>query len=252
MQPDPSHWRSKESYNYLEGLPPEGLAWEFLRRNTNYQRDYNTHKTERRLRDRAELTKRWGMQFLADPRNSALDEHVYWSPKVNPAVLVITRTPDIFESKMPLDVPNHLTRKSAGHLNAVSVIGDLPFNIIFAARTRPHEPCAAVLPLDDDCLSRIEALIRFWSALHGRSLPPDTRLTSQQRRRIRLMMQALDGRSEGATYREIADAIYGATRVAIDAWKTSPLRDSTIALVRDGKAMAEGEYRQLLKHRRRR
>jgi len=66
------------------------------------------------------------------------------------------------------------------------------------------------------------------------------------------MMQALDGRSEGATYREIADAIYGATRVAIDAWKTSPLRDSTIALVRDGKAMAEGEYRQLLKHRRRR
>jgi len=251
MQPDTSQWRVKESYDYLERLPPEGLAWEFLRRNMNYQRDYNLRKSERRSRGKADPAKEWGLQVLVDPRESALGKPVCWSPKVDPAVLVITRTPDLFEPKIPLDIPVTLTQKSVGGLNAVSVFDDCVFNVIFAARSKPTGACTALLPIDEDCLSRIETLTRFWRALHGRTVPPDTRMTSQQRRRIRLMMQAFDGRANDATYREIADMIYGASRVAADAWKTSALRDGTIALVKDGKAMVEGEYLQFLKHRRR-
>ena len=251
MQPDTSPWRVKGSYDYLERLPPEGLAWEFLRRNTNYQHDYNLRKSERRSRRRVDTANQWGLQFLSDPRESALDKPVYWSPKADPAVLVITGTPDLFEPKIQLDIPVSLTRKSAGGFNAVSVFGDCMFNVIFTARSKPTDPCTALLPIDEDCLSRIETLTRFWRALHGRTVPTDTRLTSQQRRRIRLMMQAFDGRDNNASYREIANVIYGASRVAADAWKTSALRDSTIALVKDGKAMVKGEYLQLLKHRRR-
>jgi hypothetical protein len=251
MQRDTSRWRVKEGYDYLEGLPPEGLAWEFLRRNANYQSDYKIGRSERRSRDGADIAQRWGLQFLADPSHSALDKPVSWSPKADPAVLVLMRTPDLFEPQIPLDIPVALTQKSAEGLNAVSIIGDHTFNIVFAARTKPGDPCAALLPIDNDCLSRLETLTRFWRALHGRNVPPDTRLTSQQRRRIRLMLQAVDGKFDEASYREIADAIYGAARVATDSWKTSALRDSTIALVRDGKDLVDGEYRQLLKHRRR-
>jgi hypothetical protein len=251
MQPDTSPWRVKEGYDYLERLPPEGLAWEFLRRNTNYQRDYTLRKSDRRSRDKADTAKQWGLQVLVDPRESALGKPVCWSPKADPAVLVVTRTPDLFEPKMTLEIPVSLTQKSAGGLNAASVFDDCMFNVIFTARSKPTDPCTALLPIDEDCLSRIETLTRFWHALHGRTVPADTRLTSQQRRRIRLMMQAFDGRDNNASYREIADAIYGASRVATDAWKTSALRYSTIALVKDGKAMVEGEYLQLLKHRRR-
>ena len=251
MQPDMSPWRVKESYDYLERLPPEGLAWEFLRRNTNYQRDYTLRKSERRSRGKADTEKQWGLLYLVDPTETALGKPVYWSPKADPAVLVIIRTPDLFEPKIQLDIPVSLTQKSAGGFNAVSVFDDCMFNVIFTASSKPTDPCTALLPIDEDCLSRIETLTRFWRALHGRTVPADTRLTSQQRRRIRLMMQAFDGRDNNATYREIADVIYGASRVAADAWKTSALRDSTIALVKDGKAMVEGEYLQLLKHRRR-
>jgi hypothetical protein len=251
MQPDTSPWRVKEGYDYLERLPPEGLAWEFLRRNTNYQRDYNLRKSEHRSRGKADIAKRWGLQYLVDPTESALGKPVYWSPKADPAVLVITRTPDLFEPKIRVDIPVSLTQKSAGGFNAVSVFDDCMFNVIFTARSKPTDPYTALLPIDEDCLSRIETLTRFWRALHARTVPADTRLTSQQRRRIRLMLQAFDGRDNDATYREIADVIYGASRVAADAWKTSALRDSTIALVKDGKAMVEGEYLQLLKHRRR-
>jgi hypothetical protein len=251
MQPDTSPWRVKEGYDYLERLPPEGLAWEFLRRNTNYQHDYNLRKSERGSRGRADIANRWGLQYLVNPTESASGKPVYWSPKADPAVLVITRTPDLFEPKIQLDIPVSLTQKSAGGLNAASVFDDCMFNVIFTARAKPTDPCTALLPIDEDCLGRIETLTRFWRALHDRTVPADTRLTSQQRRRIRLMMQAFDGRDNNASYREIADAIYGASRVAADSWKTSALRDSTIALVKDGMAMVEGEYLQLLKHRRR-
>jgi hypothetical protein len=110
---------------------------------------------------------------------------------------------------------------------------------------------SALIPLDGNTLGRIEALARFYSAQLGRAIPSDTRLTSQQRLRLRFMIQALDGRNNAATYREIANAIYGASRVADLPWKTSPLRDSVIALVKDGIAMVGGGYRQLLIHRRR-
>ena len=33
-------WRSAAAYAYLDELNPAGLAWEFLRRNPDYQRDY--------------------------------------------------------------------------------------------------------------------------------------------------------------------------------------------------------------------
>lgn len=112
-------------------------------------------------------------------------------------------------------------------------------------------PLAALIPLDADTPSRLEALNRLWRGWQGRPVPPDTRMTAQKRRRLRLMLQASDGKAVGASYREIAITLYGQDRVANDPWKTSPLRDTVMALVKDGRAMIQGGYRHLLRHRRR-
>lgn len=40
MSPDASRWRSEEAYDYLDELPAADLAWEYLRRNPDYQRDF--------------------------------------------------------------------------------------------------------------------------------------------------------------------------------------------------------------------
>ena len=135
MQRDTSRWRVKEGYDYLERLPPEGLAWEFLRRNANYQSDYKVGRSERRSRDAADIAQRWGLQFLADPSQSILDKPVSWSSKADPAVLVLMRTPDLFEPQMPLDIPVALTQKSAGSLNAVSIIGDHTIQYCFRGKS---------------------------------------------------------------------------------------------------------------------
>ncbi|MDK1389721.1 DUF2285 domain-containing protein [Sinorhizobium sp. 8-89] len=114
------------------------------------------------------------------------------------------------------------------------------------------QPLAALIPLDLDALDRIEALLRLVQSLLGRRVSEDTRLTHQKRRRVRRMLQAVDARTNGASYREIAGVIYGRERVAFEPWKTSALRDATIDLVKDGLAMVAGGYRTLLRHRRRR
>lgn len=115
----------------------------------------------------------------------------------------------------------------------------------------PGMPLAALIPMDESCPDRIAALIRLSQLLRNRPLIADTRLTAQRRRRLRRMLQAVDGHLAGATYRDIANAIYGPSRVATDSWKTTALRDSTIALVRDGRALVDGGYRTLLRQRRR-
>ncbi|MEW6633126.1 MAG: DUF2285 domain-containing protein [Pseudomonadota bacterium] len=109
---------------------------------------------------------------------------------------------------------------------------------------------AALIPLDSQTLGRVEALVRFWRAYQKRPVPPDTRMTTQQRRRLRLMMRTADGRNNGASYRDIAMAFFGTERVASNPWKTSALRDTVIGLVKGAAAMIGGGYLQLLRHRR--
>lgn len=123
--------------------------------------------------------------------------------------------------------------------------------LLFLPGSSPQSPLAVLIPLGDDALGHIEAVTRFWQALRGRPAVKDTRITKQQRRRLRLMLQASDGRDHGASYREIARAIFGDARVAADPWKTSPLRDTVIGLVASATNMIGGGYRQLLRHRRR-
>jgi hypothetical protein len=60
------------------------------------------------------------------------------------------------------------------------------------------------------------------------------------------MLRALDGHLAKASYREIAEALFGAHRLQHEAWKTSSLRDRTIRLVRGGVALMRTGYRKLL------
>lgn len=85
----------------------------------------------------------------------------------------------------------------------------------------PDQPLAAVVPLNNDTPNRIEAISRLWGGLRAPPPPADLRLTPQRRQRLRHMLRAFDGRTCRATYREIAEVMFGVSRVASDAWKTS-------------------------------
>lgn len=108
----------------------------------------------------------------------------------------------------------------------------------------------AVVPLDLDGFDRIEAIRRFLAALHGRAIPPDTRLTRQQRARLRRMLRAFDGQRAGATQQEIAQVLLHVGKLDRDEWQASSARHAVKSLLRDARSMVAGGYRKLLRHRR--
>jgi hypothetical protein len=65
MGPDTSRWRSSSTYDYVDNLFAPDLAWEWLRRNNSYQRDYA--RGERSTSDADRLMtlvrRRWGLTF---------------------------------------------------------------------------------------------------------------------------------------------------------------------------------------------
>lgn len=112
---------------------------------------------------------------------------------------------------------------------------------------------AAELALDGDFESRSHAARRLWLALNGRPAGPTfQKLSTQRRQRLALALRALDARAEGNSYREIAEGLFGTSRIPERAWKSDDLRNRTIRLVKDGVALMRGGYRALLRQARRR
>jgi hypothetical protein len=191
-----------------------------------------------------------GCDFPADPKHSALNQPVIWSPLANPAVLMLGATPDFLTpSPAALSVePHDAIRGPEGAYGACRARDGVQY-VILADTDADAQP-AIILPLDDDLPDRLEAILRLWHTLTAKPARRDPRMTPYQRRRFRLMMQAADGNANHATYREIAIAIYGEDRVRAEPWKTSALRASVIALVRSAAALIDGGYQDLLRHRR--
>ena len=114
----------------------------------------------------------------------------------------------------------------------------------------PALPMAALVPLDETVLLRLAGLIRLKRRLDRRPagpLPSAWQITARLRKRLLDMIRALDGHLEGASYRELARALYGPEAVERFPWKTSSVRGQTIRLVADAVAMMDGGYRKLLR-----
>ena len=80
MTPDISHWRLSERYEYVESLVSPELAWEWLRRNEDYQRDFEAAHVESNADTAAtEATRsKWGLRFpvVAGPRRQGGRAHL--------------------------------------------------------------------------------------------------------------------------------------------------------------------------------
>ncbi|MGE3743210.1 MAG: DUF2285 domain-containing protein [Geminicoccaceae bacterium] len=111
------------------------------------------------------------------------------------------------------------------------------------------QPTAVLLPLDRLFEVRVAAALHLWRALKGRhpGRNPAT-LSEARRKRLVLALRALDGRLDGATHRQIATALFGASAVPERGWISHDVRDRTARLVRLGVALMNGGYRQLLLH----
>ena len=192
-----------------------------------------------------------GCPFAVDPQLTAAQAAVFWRPDVLPTVIPLVPTNIDGARSLAIGELGGVIVERVGadgrHIIVRLDNGDL--RLLFSGPA--DRPLAAVLPLDDDLPIRATAALRLWARMAEEPNQQDDplALTRQRRDRLVLMVRALDGYLAEASYREIAEALFGIRRVERETWKTSSLRDRTIRLVKGGVDLMRAGYRRLLRGR---
>ncbi len=238
MLPEAADWMDASAYDYWDDLAPEGLAWEFLRRNRDYQRAFA---------DAIANPDDWGLRRLIDPCFTALDAAIHWRPGISTAEILLASPPLPAPSPDTLSIAFPIPETEQDRHGLFGVIGPAgaEVHISYLGDQVPNGPLCIVVPLDAHLADRIAALARLRRIVEGEAVP-DHRLTPDKRRRLRAMARAHDGRRAGATQRQIANAFFGMERIAAENWKTSSLRYTVARLLTDAQSLTSGGYRTLL------
>lgn len=132
--------------------------------------------------------------------------------------------------------------------HAVLYLRGVEHRIWFKAAPLISATYTVEFPLDRDFEFRADAGRRLWRGLNGRPQgAPLHALSAHRRRRLALALRASDARTDGATYREIAEVLLPGQRIPERDWGTHEVRNRIIRLVKTGFALVQGGYRALLR-----
>lgn len=262
-------WRNASAYDYTNSLPGPGWAWEFLRRDPRFRSSVGrltqgSMKIAKRgctIRIAADATAiqtlmDWGILFFDDLDKTAEDALVFWRPRDCPFVVPVwaievdgAAREDCFGlsqigcRKAVLVTPEdsmHLLLTEAGR--AIQLIWK------GADVLKDRLVLAAPIELFSGTERGRLAMQRLWALQRRRSIPRHLFGHHPGSERLQMALQALDGRLAGASWRQVAAAIFGEDRTA-EAWTSDSrwLLDKTRRLFWQGEAYMKGRYREFLR-----
>lgn len=241
-----AHWYPTAAYLYTLHLDGPALAWEYLRRNPDYRRDWL------RRRRRPDAAQVWGLRLLEDPALDARDAHPAWFPDHDAVVQLYPDAdppPDAYAFEF-WRVPGrkHLIHDGkrlvlvshwAGCCLRLALGPGMEDGMAYLYATRAcATPCTRYRTLAAE-LDALAVATAAAPAAAARSRPTPAALLELH------TLQALDATLAGASLREVAEGLFGADAVAADWHKDSALRARVRRLVRRGDALMRGGYRRL-------
>lgn len=194
-----------------------------------------------------------GYDFAADPDLHASLARVFWLPEWLPDIFSLHPTaPDPGGSPVgALDLTHlpgiDLHRAPDGTWHGLWRTGS--FEHRFQLPVAPPATATGyfvALPLHDLAGIAARAAMAFWRATEGR--PPATRslvMTAAARERHVLILRALDGRRQGVSLRDLAEALLG-FRGSKEDWEQDTRRNEIRRIVARGRDYVRGGYRKLL------
>lgn len=266
-------WRNPEEYRYIKELDQSGLAWEFLRRNSAYVKKVaHRNSTQQRTEPSQEsdgptepgtetvivegdvFAAEWGLAFAEAPNLTALQARLFWVPdsyKATPTVQVAaaSHTPEAFKMRELGGMATLLIHPDGYELLLLS---DGPRRIQLAISQGSLRQRACHLhfsvsggPYTEDQLA---AITGFLFICRHRRFPRPSRGRKRSGQRSAMQLQVHDGRNAGATFQQIAVALWGDW--VRQAWKGpshDALRMRVKRLLATGNRMVQGGYRDLLR-----
>jgi hypothetical protein len=241
-------------------------AWEFLRRNPAFRELHattsalsckiggNATAIEISSDQRAALLK-WGCIYSDPPDCEATSARVLWDPVVCPEVIQMVA----FEEDRAIDAP--LFELSSIHCQVtVLATSDSSQYVLFREAAQSlqllvtgasieravHLLSTAIVPPQADKF-HFRGLQCFQHLQRTGHIIPDHCAVEPRSPRYAVVLKALDGYLAGESYRDIANALFGAQRVH-SAWGDPGrhLHDQVRRAVRRGRDLMEGEYLKLL------
>lgn len=240
-------WKSAEAYTYLKKLRAQDIAWEFLRRNSEYNEAFQASKrlSDAEAKDVARL---WGLRYLANPDHCAHDDAVFWLRDACPHVVMLEVNPSSQPSKSlsyAMIMKTHHRYISSDGIDLLFKCFDEWHQIFLKGAVRPEQKLQAIIPLDSLTNERCKAILSFWRGVYQKKPPPKL-VETQQRKRLLLILRALDGHLSGASHRLIAQTLFPSAHYDHELWKESYLRAVVRRLLEAGYALMRQGYRKLL------
>ncbi|MDP3136718.1 DUF2285 domain-containing protein [Hydrogenophaga sp.] len=243
-QPPP--WHASAAYLYALHLDGPALAWEYLRRHPGYRLAWHTQKTD------AGAARPWGLCTLEDPALDARDALPNWLNRRARAIRVVPDNdagPDdrTFEFWR---LPGHKALQHDGQGLVVSALWPGCYaRLVLAPELHDGMPHAFAVRACRAPCSRYRDMATILDQLTAACQAEPLAATQQRPCPAALQtlhtMQALDASQGGASLREIAKGLFGATEVATDWHADSALRARVRRLVQRGRALVNGGYREL-------
>ena len=256
--------RSLEDYAYAECLDRHGWAWEFLRLNPDYQRDFRTNKAGTptaikhhsgavyyRLRRKFLAAERWGLMMFTDPFKTSLDADVHWHPNSIKRHAHCTSKPANDNNSDTEYLTGFIGRRCilvANEYEHFSIQrGAVSANLVITGASLLLQNCELKYMIEG--LARLNPVAETLTNL--RRLKSDPQLPEptlgQTELRLRECLVALDGHLAGRSYRDIAEVLYGPDRVK-EVWtnETRHLKDKVRRAVAAGIDYMNGGYLKLL------
>jgi Uncharacterized conserved protein (DUF2285)/Family of unknown function (DUF6499) len=256
--------RRLDDYAYTKGLDGPGWAWEFLRRNETYLRDFRVNRAGMplpmkhssgaiilRLRRQVLAAEKWGMQLFANPNTSALEAPVFWMPAVTQHVVTCTakatndnqtnalclaafagrRSVLVTSSAEYIAVHQHQMSASMMVKDSTFLIGECALTFEISGLNEAKRACETLKMLNDFCSDNSE-FVHVQSDYHSKYL---------------VYLVALDGRLAGRSYRDIAEVLYGLERIG-PYWTDDSrgFKSKVRRAVESGLTLMNGGYRDLL------
>lgn len=239
-------WEATAAYFYLLHLDRLAIAWEYLRRNQDYRRDWRQRESH------PEAASKWGCQSLEDPNFDARSATPQWLDTPTELVEVVranvARPRDyrfsiwnFHETRELCHLGTHLCFRSNASTNGLQVRMDVELS--------DGEPYAFVVRADGMLRERLRVVEQAAEQIQGAS----TRINLAKCRRVDRIaltharaLQALDGVQAGASHRDIAIALFGVGSVKARWSADGELRAQVRYLLRRGQALMNGGYRALV------